>query len=221
MKIPASPPAEGGADEIAGLIESVHASLLRLEHLTAGEVDTVATRDGRAFLLLRAQEQLRHGEAARQAAILNSLPAQIALLDTQGRIISVNEAWRRSAALSHMANPDHGVGVNYLALCDGASGANATEALGVAAGIRAVLAGDSSSFAIEYPCHSPTAQRWFRVSVTPLAGKPPDGAVVMHVEITEDRLIDETLRRQQTELRALFDLLPAMIWFKDTENRIL
>ena len=27
--------------------------------------------------------------------------------------------------------------------------------------------------------------------------------------------------RHQTELRVLFDLMPAMIWFKDTENRIL
>ncbi|MEP7312513.1 MAG: EAL domain-containing protein [Pseudomonadota bacterium] len=221
MNTPAPPRAAGGVDEIAGLIESVHAGLLRLDHLTAGEVDSVATRDGRAFLLLRAQEQLRASEAARQAAILNSLPAQIALLDTQGQIVSVNQAWRRSAALSHMVNPDHGVGVNYLAVCDAARGASSTEAAAVAAGIRAVLAGDSSSFVIEYPCHSPDARRWFRVNVTPLAGQPPDGAVVMHVEVTEQRLIDETLRRQQSELRALFDLLPAMIWFKDTENRIL
>jgi PAS domain S-box-containing protein len=29
------------------------------------------------------------------------------------------------------------------------------------------------------------------------------------------------VRRQQTELRVLFDLMPAMIWFKDTENGIL
>ena len=32
---------------------------------------------------------------------------------------------------------------------------------------------------------------------------------------------NEALLRQQTELRVLFDLMPAMIWFKDTENRIL
>lgn len=34
-------------------------------------------------------------------------------------------------------------------------------------------------------------------------------------------LTNEQLQRQQTELRVLFDLMPAMIWFKDTENRIL
>ncbi|MEO5694308.1 MAG: PAS domain S-box protein [Usitatibacter sp.] len=31
----------------------------------------------------------------------------------------------------------------------------------------------------------------------------------------------EVMQRQQAELRALFDLMPAMIWFKDTTNRIL
>ncbi len=32
---------------------------------------------------------------------------------------------------------------------------------------------------------------------------------------------EEKLRRQQAELRALFDFIPAMICFKDTENRLL
>lgn len=32
---------------------------------------------------------------------------------------------------------------------------------------------------------------------------------------------ESALRRQQTELRVLFDLIPAMIWFKDTRNVII
>jgi PAS domain S-box-containing protein len=32
---------------------------------------------------------------------------------------------------------------------------------------------------------------------------------------------NRSLQQQQSELRVLFDLMPAMIWFKDTENRIL
>jgi PAS domain S-box-containing protein len=32
---------------------------------------------------------------------------------------------------------------------------------------------------------------------------------------------NDALQQQQTELRVLFDLIPAMIWFKDTKNRIL
>jgi two-component system cell cycle sensor histidine kinase/response regulator CckA len=40
-------------------------------------------------------------------------------------------------------------------------------------------------------------------------------------DITERREIEDALDQQQTELRVLFDIVPAMICFKDTENRIL
>ena len=40
-------------------------------------------------------------------------------------------------------------------------------------------------------------------------------------DITESKQIVEALRRQQTELRVLIDLTPALICFKDANNRIL
>ncbi len=40
-------------------------------------------------------------------------------------------------------------------------------------------------------------------------------------DITESKQIEEALRRQQTELRVLIDLTPALICFKDANNRIL
>jgi two-component system, cell cycle sensor histidine kinase and response regulator CckA len=40
-------------------------------------------------------------------------------------------------------------------------------------------------------------------------------------DITERKRTEEALQRQKTELRVLFDLMPAMIFFKDTENGIL
>lgn len=38
------------------------------------------------------------------------------------------------------------------------------------------------------------------------------------VDITTQKLNEESLQKQQAELRVLFDLMPAMIWFKDTQN---
>ncbi len=38
------------------------------------------------------------------------------------------------------------------------------------------------------------------------------------VDITTQKLNEESLQKQQDELRVLFDLMPAMIWFKDTKN---
>jgi len=91
-------PALEAGDEISTLIERLLASEQRLEELTSGEVDTVSGRDGRTFLLRRAQEQLRHSEAAKQSAILGQLrvlfdlmPAMVWFKDTKNRILRVNQ----------------------------------------------------------------------------------------------------------------------------------
>jgi len=130
-----SPPPDENA-EVSALIQTLHQTEQRLAELTSGEVDTVADRDGRTLLLRRPQEQLRHIEAAKQAAILNALRAHIALLDTQGLIVSVNETWREFACMDAIQGPGHGIGVNYLNLCDRARGDGSSEAHQVAEGIR-------------------------------------------------------------------------------------
>src|ERR1700682_4050342 len=132
-----------------------------------------------------------------QAAILNALPAHIALLDTRGRIISVNEAWRRFGSADVTQGPGCGIGLNYLESCDGARGDGSSEAHQAAAGIRSVLSGGVKCFSIEYPCHSPTAQRWFLLMVRPLAGDRPNGAVVMHLDVTAERQTEESLRASE------------------------
>ena len=198
------PPADANG-EVSALITTLHETGQRLEELTAGEVDTVADGDGRAFLLRRAQEQLRHIEAAKQAAILNALPAHIALLDPQGLIISVNEAWRRFAGANVIEEPACGVGLNYLEICDRARGDGSSEAHQVADGIRSVLGGEVKRFSIEYPCHGPGGQRWFLLTVTPLADGHPTGAIAMHVDVTGERQTEERLRESEERFRATFE----------------
>lgn len=150
-----SPPSNQTNEEVSTLIATLHATEQRIEELTAGEVDTVTDRDGRTFLLRRAQIRLRRNETA----ILNALPAHIALLDAQGLIISVNEAWRRFARMNAIQHSGDAIGLNYLAICDNAQGNNASDSHQAAEGIRAVLNGEIETFSIEYPCHAPTQQR--------------------------------------------------------------
>lgn len=204
MKSANTPPVEQTedvGDEIANLIKTLHETGQRLEKLTGGEVDSVSTLDGRSFVLLGAQERLRLSEAAKQSAILNALPAHIAMLDSRGAIISINEAWRQFAAENEWLEPGYGVGLNYLEICDAAHGLDSTEAREVCAGIRSVLSGEARSYSIEYPCHSPTEKRWFLMTVTPLADEPPHGAVAMHLNITARKLSEEALRVSEAEFR--------------------
>ncbi|WP_187266065.1 bifunctional diguanylate cyclase/phosphodiesterase [Alkalisalibacterium limincola] len=140
------------------------------------------------------------GDASWQAGILNALPANIALLDGHGYIISVNDGWRQFARTNELPTVRFGVGSNYLDTCDRAHGVDCVEAVPVAEGIRAVLAGRSRKFSLEYPCHSATQQRWFLLEVTPLAANGGEGVVVMHMNITERR-------QAQAESRLLSDRL--------------
>src|ERR1700723_2236958 len=122
------PPLAEDSDEISVVIRALREADLRLEELTAGEVDTVSDREGRSFLLQRAQNQLRDSEAAKQAAILNALPAYIAVLDAAGRVQSVNAMWGASAASNALYGPIFGIGNSYLEKCDQATGPDSLDA---------------------------------------------------------------------------------------------
>jgi diguanylate cyclase (GGDEF)-like protein/PAS domain S-box-containing protein len=201
------PPARAASEEISVLIQTLRETDQRLDELTAGQVDTVADRDGRPFLLHHAQGELRYAGAAKQAAILNALPAHILLVDTNGLIVSVNDAWHRLACCNALIDPAYGIGVNYLAACDAARGDCALDAYKVATGIRAVLTGTVPRYSIEYPCKSPTEQMWFLLTVTPLNEDHPNGAVVMHVDITEQKRGEERSRRFAKAMDAIVDAI--------------
>jgi diguanylate cyclase (GGDEF)-like protein/PAS domain S-box-containing protein len=132
-----------------------------------------------------------------KTAILDAMSAQIAVLDRDGMIVLVNEAWRRfardNAATPVMPARNTQVGTNYLAICQGSVGASTAGAGEAADGILGVLDGRWPSFSLEYPCHSPTAQRWFVMSVTPL-GDERRGVVIAHTDITERQLAEDELR---------------------------
>ena len=117
--------------------------------------------------------------------ILNTLPANIALLDEKGVIVAVDEAWKKFADENNMQSDNYGVGDNYLDVCQKATGAEIHDALEMASGVSKVLNGHEQKFSMEYPCHSPLEQRWFRVEVRPLVENERSGAVVMHINITE------------------------------------
>lgn len=212
MKTTRIPPLADDNKEISALIKTLYKTEQRLEELTAGEVDTVADNDGRMFMLRHAQEHLRTVEATKQTAILNALPAHIALLDTQGRILAVNDAWRQFGDANAAHDPGHGIGVDYLAICGNTQGPDAVEAHRAASGIRSVLNGKSKSFALEYPCHSPTELRWFLMMVTPLADKNPNGAVVMHLNVTDRKHSVQALQSSIDEFRILAEAVPQMVW---------
>jgi PAS domain S-box-containing protein len=127
-------------------------------------------------------------------SILDALPAHIALLDKNGFIRVVNESWRRFAAANMLDCADFFVGQNYLQVCERARGECVEEARAAARGICDVIERALPEFSLEYPCHSETELRWFKLMVTPLAGNS-GGTVITHVNITERKLAELKLAR--------------------------
>ena len=154
------------------------------------------------------------------AAILNSVSAHIAVLDQDGVIVATNDAWRRFASKNGLTDEGidfhAGIGTNYLDVCRNAAVRSIESASLTFNGIRQVLEGTIEDFSLEYPCHSPDAQHWFSMSVTPIAVRNFRGAVVVHDNITDrklaehERLESETpaCRIHRTHARACLDQRP-------------
>jgi PAS domain S-box-containing protein len=146
------------------------------------------------------QRVLQESEALNRA-VLNSLPANIAVLDNNGMIQAVNEEWRRFAeATGHPPDCSVGIGANYLEVCRRAAGDGSGDAERAFAGIQDVLAGKLQSFTMQYPCESATENRWFQMLVTHLAGVTSSGAVITHADITERKWAEDAMRGQRERL---------------------
>jgi PAS domain S-box-containing protein len=172
------------SEDIAALVATLFEADRQLDELMDGRVDSVSDAHGGTMLLRRAQRQLREGDGAMQSAVLDAIPINIAVLDARGGIIWVNAGWKQFAAENAMQAQGQGIGANYLEICDRARGDDSAQARAAAAGIRGVLGGEVSSYSLDYPCHSPTQRRWFRMRVATLVQGDVRGAVVMHLDIT-------------------------------------
>ena len=135
------------------------------------------------------------------ASIRDSLLEHIAVLDAQGVIIAVNLAWKRFARMNGAPGyPADSIGLNYLKICEAPPGLPGSDDSAAArAGILAVMDGTCSEFEMEYPCHSPSEQRWFQMRVLPLYGSQK-GVVVAHLNITQRKLAQAALLKAHLEL---------------------
>lgn len=174
--------------ELQELLQTLDRTQQRIREIVGEDVDAILLPSGRTQLLPNAQDSLQREEAlqrhfaAQRAAVLDALPSHIALIDQAGKIIAVNEAWRRFGRANANPDPDLGLGSNYLEICDRFAEEDPGQPF--SAGIRTVLQGGSDSFSVDYPCDSPTEGRWFRLQVVPVTLGLDRGAAIIHVDVS-------------------------------------
>ncbi|MFH0995657.1 MAG: ATP-binding protein [Pseudomonadota bacterium] len=156
----------------------------------------------RTMLLRRTEKREVENERIKNAetnrAILDSIGSQITILNKDGIIVSVNEAWRDFALNNRTEDgkpPEHtGVGVNYLEICLKCDDEYSGQAREAYQGIKSVTDGSVRVFTMEYPCHSPDMKRWYILKAEPLRTRA-GGAVIIHTDITRHKL-DEAEREK-------------------------
>lgn len=136
-----------------------------------------------------------------RALAFDGLAMQAAVIDPEGVITAVNEAWRLFLKLNGGVESTAGVGTNYLETCSRAvasGGEDRHYAKLAAQGISEVCEGSRPEFEMEYPCPSPSERRWFLLRCSPLPGDPPIGAVVAHLDITRRKRLERRLEHSAT-----------------------
>lgn len=170
-------------------------------------------------LKIREAEREKLKAAAIQREILDVLPANVALLNEDGVVVSFNNAWHRFASDNGFTNQGSGLGVNYLHLCESAVGPHSEGAREVAAGIREVMAGRQKQFEFDYTCNGPNEERWFRLLVAPTATRK--GVVVMHVNITDLRKAERQARDNEDALAITLDSIGDAVIATDSDGHVV
>lgn len=138
--------------------------------------------------------------------IINALTASIAILDSDGTIIAVNDAWRAFARENGSTEATDYIGCNYFKECERAITAEDDETAKMAiAGFKQIWSGEVKNFSLEYPCHSPTKNRWFSMNVTSFLKQGSIYIVVAHENITVRKQAAIDLRESSELYRLLFN----------------
>ncbi|MBY6243056.1 ATP-binding protein [Methylosinus sp. Sm6] len=209
-------PEHDARDELARLFDGLHATQQRILDLTEAHADALAQASGSLLRLPVVQAHLRDQAAARRRAeaerdaILEAIPMHAALLGAEGDIRVVNAAWRAGAAET---GDDRGcrVGDDYLDFWRRESSCGCAEAAEAITAIEAVLDRRRGSFSQECRIASLSSHVWLRLIVAPLTDDASGGALVLHIDITDDRLTRERRQEIGEALETLIDKSPLAI----------
>ncbi len=165
-------------------------------------------------------DSLKQGEHFK-SAILNALPAEVAVLDREGVIVAVNEPWLRFAREN--GNPPLcriEIGASYLDACRTATAEGDRFATAALAGIEGVLNGSRPDFRLEYPCDSAKEARWFLLQTAPVPTEI-GGAIVSHLDITPLKKAGQALRISEERFRTLAENAPILISLTDADGNCI
>ena len=141
------------------------------------------------------------GDAASDPVLLGSmldaLSANIAVLDSEGRIIAVNDAWAHFVAVNEFKLENLGLGMDYLSLPNAGS---ASDTAAITEGLRSLLDGEAGPFRLEYETGGVVGRFWIRLSAVRVDKGDKPLRIISHENITSQRRAQAALGRATAAL---------------------
>ncbi len=154
-------------------------------------------------------------------ATIDSLSANIAILDEEGYIIEVNEGWKKFAESEGLGWENYGVGENYIKVTEKAEGESTEGVSEIEKGLKEVIRGERDEFKKEYPCHSPEEKRWFLMIASRFEVEGKTRVALSHMNITERKLAENKLKESKDRLDRAEKVAKIGSWELDLETEEL
>jgi signal transduction histidine kinase/DNA-binding response OmpR family regulator len=146
----------------------------------------------------RAEASLRLSYQFLQST-LDSLPAQVAILDASGTIRAVNTSWQHYAVSHGVAAPSYGLGIPYATFLSAVSGGR-DGMQAILDGLQDVLTQQRHSFSMEHASPNSIEPCWFLIRMTRFDSPEGLRVVVVYEDITDIKQAEADIRRQQEML---------------------
>lgn len=131
--------------------------------------------------------------------ILSSLSSGIAVIDEEGIILSTNDVWENHSSISKKKT-NTSIGINYLKSLQKSAESGDIYSAKALKGIKKVISQKEDKFEMEYPIQLPNKNTlWFLLNVSHFKGKISN-TVIRHINITEKKLNEQTLKKLYFEL---------------------
>lgn len=130
-------------------------------------------------------------------SLIDAVTANVAILNDEGKIIAVNDAWMQFADFNELGLEDYGLGLNYVSVCEGLNAPDAAEAR---QGLRDLLAGEPGPLRYEYQIFLANGPIWVRASYTRISRDDRNLVIVAHEDITVQRHAQAALGRATAAL---------------------
>jgi two-component system, NarL family, sensor kinase len=137
----------------------------------------------------RAERSLRESKRLLQSTI-DALDAQVALLDGDGTVVALNQAWLHFREGNCDSEAGTALGRRYLDVC---SGSEYPEVLSSA--VRDLLSGAREYFGCVYPCTQGREKLWFQVRMNRFQTDGTLWVVMQHENVTDIKLAHASQQR--------------------------